>query len=140
MIGMVETYVKTNVFEQEYQLHSVATRLGHAPAILGYNPTTKIMVTELIQPMCISDMYGEDPKQVPDHIWKKIKKIVKDLYDSGIEYVDITGYNFIEDVRGRVWIIDFGHCKLTHAKSNRDQWVERFIADSQLCDWHPDFC
>lgn len=138
---MNETYIKKGVSEQEYQLHSIATRLGHAPAIFSYNRKTRIMITELIQPMCISDMYGEDPKLVPKHIWKKIKHIVKDLYDvGGIEYVDITGYNFIEDVCGRVWIVDFGHCKHISAKSTRDQWVERFIADSNFCGWHPEFC
>lgn len=122
-------------------MQCIAAKLGHAPEVIKYDQGTKTLSMKKL-PMCICDMYGANAKDVPKGIWIEIKKIVSDLYDHGLEYVDITGYNFIEDESGRVWIIDFGHCKkrdVADADSKPDAFVQRFITDAEFCEWNPEF-
>jgi len=135
----MDYYTKHNVSEQEYKMHSVGERLGYAPRIISYNAAAKTLTTELIKPMCIADMYGDKASDVPPHIWPKIKKIVSDLYRHGFEYVDITGYNFIEDSKQRVWIVDFGHCRPIGENHEPNAFVHSFIHNASFIGWNPDF-
>ena len=68
---------------------------------------------------------------------EKIKNIIQILYDSGIIYPDITGYNFIESRRSKninVWIFDFEHAEILPKPND---FVEAFLGG--LNDWNPDF-
>ena len=89
---------------------------------------------EKIDALCVADMYGEDVEKLPNWIWEEIVRILTVLYTcEGIEYVDITPYNFIE-VNGKVWIIDFGHAYFTKPKN----WFLRDILKGEK-GWNPDF-
>jgi hypothetical protein len=68
------------------------------------------MRTRKINALSVADMYGADFEKVPATIISQIRDIIKKLYQAGIIYPDITGYNFIQDSNDRVWIVDFEHC------------------------------
>lgn len=104
-----EIYIKKNVSLKEYEIHKLAEKhFDFVPKIFSYNMTTLELKMQLIKPMCIADFYGDESHQVPSRIFNEIRSIIKMLMEKGIIYQDITGYNFIEDSNGKVWIIDFG--------------------------------
>ena len=75
--------------------------------------------------MSVSDYYGETADQVDEELFSKIRKIIQTLYDHDILYIDITGYNFIEN-NNKLWIIDFEHATYNHPRK-RDEFVEKFL-------------
>jgi serine/threonine-protein kinase RIO1 len=92
---------------------------------------------ENLNEMCIADMYGEDPKDIPKIVWDQIRVILKILYfDEGIEYIDITGYNFIEK-KGKVYIIDFGDAIYTKKNKEMNWFLSYFLGGHN--GWNPDF-
>jgi len=50
-------------------------------------------------------------------------------------YIDITGYNFIEN-DNKLWIIDFGHATYNYPRK-MDEFVEKFLAGHN--GWNPEF-
>ena len=70
---------------------------------------------------------------------------IKILYEDGFNYVDITGYNFIQDANGKVWIIDFEHCFCKGSYNifnNIEKKYVKFIEDfiyNNLDSWNRDF-
>ena len=80
-------------------------------------------------------MYGDSPKRIPKYIFDEIRIIIKSLYDHGIIYPDITGYNFIE-CDGKIWIVDFGHAYFKKENAN-DLFVTKFIKGHDR--WNPHF-
>ena len=136
---MNDYYIKENVEENEYNMHKYVynLKLFHVPKIISYDNKNKIMIMEKIDGMNVSDMYGEDAKNVPDEIFEIIVNIIKTLKLHGIEYPDITGYNFIEDKHnyGKIWIIDFEHSKINKNITNKHI--------NSICNyvkkWNPDF-
>jgi tRNA A-37 threonylcarbamoyl transferase component Bud32 len=90
-------FTKHNVSEKEYKTHKLIYNLKivNVPKIYSYDKKNKIMVMEKIFGMNISDEYGEEAKNVPPDIFKTTQEIIKKLYYFGIEYPDITVYNFI---------------------------------------------
>lgn len=133
-------FTKKNVGEKEYKIHQLIYNLKivNVPKIYKYDKKNKIMVMEKIFSMNISDEYGEDPKDVPIEIFKTIQKIIKKLYYFGIEYPDITGYNFMS-YNNKMYIIDFEHCSFFSNKNtkNIDPFVKEFI--NGLCEWNPNY-
>ena len=107
-------YVKNNVSEHEYNMQKHVYDLGivNVPKILYYCAQTQRMAMNRVGKMSISDMYGEDAKLVPDDIFKTISSIIQLLIKHNIVYPDLTGYNFVEDTNGEIWIIDFEHASL----------------------------
>ena len=109
-------YIKQNVEENEFMMHKYVYDLNlfNVPKIISYDNENKIMTMEKINGMNVSDMYGENAEDVPDEIFDIIVDIINTLKTHGIEYPDITGYNFIEDKNsyGKIWIIDFEHSKI----------------------------
>ena len=127
-----EIYTKKNVSFKEYQIHKLAEdHYDFVPKIFSYNMTTLELKMQLIKPMCISDFYGDESHKVPSKIFDKIRYILNMLMDIGIIYQDITGYNFIEDVNGKVWIIDFGDALLF------DPFVIEFLNGSN--NWNKNY-
>lgn len=113
--------------------------------VIDYNETTHELTMEKIDNMCVSDMYGEDFKNVPLNIVEKIRNIIRMLYDDGFCYPDITGYNFIEDSNGTVWIIDFEHCFckgsyniLSNKEKEHIKFIEKFNS-GEAQSWNPEF-
>ena len=102
-------FVKVVSSPLEIELQTIAASYGFAPHIRSKNGLTVEM--DSIDGMSVADLYSDDPAAVPDSIWAEIRRILTILYEKeGIEYVDITGYNFmVENGTEKVWIIDFGH-------------------------------
>ena len=90
-----------------YQLNIV-----NVPEIIEYDDKSNIMVMKKIDNNNLSDNYGDDATDIPDELFEQVVKIVRNLVLHNIEYPDLTGYNFVEDSDGKVWIIDFEHSKL----------------------------
>lgn len=144
---MSEIYVKKGVCVNEYKLYKLLQNLypHFIPKLISYDEKSKELTTEKINEMCVSDMYGENFNLVPPKLINKIRTIIKTLYDNGFNYPDITGYNFIEDSDGKVWIIDFEHCfckgsykTLSNLEKKYIQFIEDFIHNN-INEWNSDF-
>ncbi len=130
-------FIKKNVHYQEYTIHNQVNELKiNSPKIHDYNIKTSTLTMEEIPQMCISDMYGEESKDVPYYIFDEIRKIIKKLYENKIYYPDITGYNFIE-YQDKIWIIDFGDAKFITKETELSPFVLDFI--NGLNKWNPEF-
>jgi hypothetical protein len=83
-------------------------------------------------------LYGDDPADIPDWIWEQIRLIIQILYDEeGIEYVDITPYNFMESNR-KIYILDFGDARYIPETDEPINWfLEEFLEGTN--SWNPDF-
>jgi tRNA A-37 threonylcarbamoyl transferase component Bud32 len=128
--------VNPDTLTDEVELQTIAASYGFAPKV--YNTTEDEIHMEDLQEMCIADKYGEDPKDIPAYIWVSIRTIIHTLYyKEGIEYIDITPYNFIEKDK-KVYIIDFGHASYYKSKEMMNWFVKQFLEDG-INDWNPDF-
>jgi tRNA A-37 threonylcarbamoyl transferase component Bud32 len=90
---------------------------------------------ENIGDMAIAYKYGYDVEELPNDIRKQVYDLVYTLYQHGIQYTDITPYNFIEK-DGKVWIIDFGHA------SNRKrlcEYLKVLFNEGYLHGWNSEF-
>ena len=143
-------YTKENVSIYEYRMYKYLDgkrELKFIPRFYEYDKNKETMKTKKIDGMNIADMYGADFNEVPEKIIKKIRGMIKKLYDMGVIYPDITGYNFIEDSKSNIWMIDFEHSFLClykehEEKLNSDQkdhldFVRRFIQGE--AKWNPYF-
>jgi len=122
----------------EIELQQVASKYGFCPKIssVKFTDTGCEIMMEQIKSLCLADMYGDQPKSLPPFIWSKIHHIVKTLYDEeGIEYIDITPYNFIEH-EGKIYIIDFGDAYYKGTRPNN--WFHKIFLEDP-CTWNPDF-
>lgn len=124
--------------ELEIELQQVASKYGFCPKIgcVRSTDTTYEIEMEYITSMCLADMYGDKASELPPYIWPKIHHIIKTLYEEeGIEYVDITPYNFIE-LNDKIYIIDFGDA---YYKGTRPRnWFHKEFLENP-CSWNPDF-
>ena len=119
---------------REVRLQQVAANLGLSPNVLKTDNKTFIEM-ERIDDMALAYRYGDDIEELPNDIREQVYNIVRTLYDHGIQYIDITPYNFIEK-DGRVWIIDFGHA------SNRKRlipYLRKMFNEGYLHEWNADF-
>jgi tRNA A-37 threonylcarbamoyl transferase component Bud32 len=130
---------KTEI-ENEIELQQISAKRGLSPKIIDYTYNEKgcIINMENLNEMCIADKYGDLPEHISKDIWRQIHDIIEYLYETeGIEYIDITPYNFIEK-EGQVYIIDFGHAKYTNDNQNVNWFLNEFIND-RIKQWNPDF-
>lgn len=130
---------------REIEMQEIASNYNFSPKIINsiitFNKKDEKYIgnitMENLQEMCIADMYGENPKDIPKKIWDQIRVILKILYfNEGIEYIDITGYNFIEK-NGKVYIIDFGDA-IYSKKDKEINWFLKYFLDGHN-GWNPDF-
>lgn len=132
-------YIKQKVEENEFNMHKYVYNLNlfNVPKIISYDKENKVMTMEKINGMNVSDMYGENAEDVPDEIFEIIVNIIKTLKTHGVEYPDITGYNFIEDKNsyGKIWIIDFEHSKININITNPNI----ISICNYVKKWNPDF-
>ena len=130
-------FKKTASSPLEIELQQVASRHGFSPKVLSVNGLFFEM-EDLAAP-CLADKYGDKIDDIPQSIWDEIVHILVILYEvEGIEYIDITPYNFIE-CDGKVWIIDFGHAFYTTDDKKPMNWFLRDLLDTQEKAWNPDF-
>jgi len=55
----------------------------------------------------LADKYGDFYDDLPEHVKLKTKEIIVELYKYGVVYPNVTGYNFIEDVNKKIWLVNF---------------------------------
>ena len=119
----------------ETELQDVAASYGFAPKIHRLDGNVAQM--DSVEGLCLADIYTDDPAEIPDPVWHDIERILAVLYErEGIEYVDITSYNFMKDTQGKIWIIDFGDAYYSQT-DNRNWFHEEFL--DGINAWNPDF-
>jgi tRNA A-37 threonylcarbamoyl transferase component Bud32 len=124
------------------EIQRIAASLLVAPAVISTDNETYIDM-EYIDEMCIADKWGEDLGELDADLAKSIRygiwHILLSLHAAGIEYLDVTPYNFIEK-DGRVWVIDFDDVNLL-AKGCRTQntYLKAIIDGSRPFEWNPLF-
>jgi len=133
------THFYKKVSKQEYEIYKYVHDLQiiNIPKLWDYNESTGIMITEKIPNMSVSDYYGDNPTKVPKWIFNEIRKIVTTLYKHNVEYIDITGYNFIEH-ENKIWIIDFGHATFINPKIPTNDFLKKFMK-KKVYEWNSDF-
>lgn len=133
-------FIKSNVEFTEYAIHKIVYSLGivNVPKIIHYDKEKKQLTMQKIHNDCLSNIYGENAYDIPLHIFSQVRNIITNLHYHHIEYPDITGYNFMEDHSGKIWIIDFGHAK---CRDIHDTTENPFIIDfiNGLNEWNPEF-
>ena len=125
----------------ETELQEIAAKYGFAPKIQRIDGNVVQMDT--VEGMCLADLYTDDPSKISNAAWFQIESILETLFEcEGIEYVDITSYNFMEDKDGKIWIIDFGHAYYTPKKKGEPatNWFLRSVLSGESGKaWNPDF-
>lgn len=123
--------------ESEIEFQTIASRYDFCPKILKTEEDGDIVriFMEDIEEEPLVHHYGEDPEDVPEWIWDEIRRMVQTLYEEeGIEYVDITPYNFIEK-NDRIYMIDFGDARYTNGTP--DWFLSGFLEGEN--SWNPDY-
>lgn len=128
--------------ENEIELQKIAAKHNISPKIIDYtfDEMGCIIRMENLNEMCLADKYGDLPEHISKDIWRQIHDIIEYLYEQeGIEYIDITPYNFIEK-GGKVYIIDFGHARYTSEDNTvKINWFLNEFINDRINEWNPDF-
>lgn len=139
--GYKNRLIKSNVEFKEYAIHKIVYNLEivNVPKIFNYDKKTKQLTMQKISNDCLSNIYGENVCDIPLKVFSQVREIIRKLYYNNIEYPDITGYNFMEDHSGKIWIIDFGHakCKDIYDTKEDDPFIIKFI--NGLNEWNPNY-
>jgi tRNA A-37 threonylcarbamoyl transferase component Bud32 len=134
----MKPFVKTvdpSTIENEVELQKVAIMYGYSPQIIAVTDD-EIFMEDLEAP-CLADIYGDEAAAIPEWIWDSIRTMLHSLYTyEGIEYTDITGYNFIEKDE-KIYLIDFGHARYK-SRDKPMNWFLREFLDGENA-WNPDF-
>ena len=132
-------YVKQNVNHREYFMQKYIYNLDivNIPEIIEYNSDSKIMVMKKVGKDNLSYTYGEDADDIPNELFSQVVKIVRTLVLHNIEYPDLTGYNFVEDIDGTVWIIDFEHSSMMTSKLVNNIHIQNICNGDKT--WNPEF-
>lgn len=132
-------YVKQDVNHKEWFMQQYVYQLNivNIPEIIEYNDESKIMVMKKAGTNNLSDTYGENAADVPNELFDQVVKIVRILVLNGIEYPDLTGYNFIEDSNGKVWIIDFEHSSIMTSTQVNNIHIQNICNGYKK--WNPEF-
>jgi RIO-like serine/threonine protein kinase len=132
--------VSNDKAELEIELQSIASTYGFSPKIHRVTTDDNWTYIEMdkIQGDTLYTLYGDDPEDIPDMVWEQIRLIIQMLYDEeGIEYVDITPYNFMES-NGKIYVIDFGDARYIPETDEPINWfLEEFLEGTN--SWNPDF-
>lgn len=126
--------INPNTREVEFQ--TIAADLGFSPNVIGVQKKNDhwMVAMEDLGEMNLADYYGTDPSDIPEWIWDAIRAMVRTLLGEGIEYRDITAYNFI--LKGDdVFMIDFGDAR--EREDELDPFVEKFLNGKN--SWNPDY-
>lgn len=131
-------FVKTvdpSMIQNEVELQKVAIMYGYSPQIISV--TDDEIYMEDLEAPCLADVYGDEPEAIPEWIWDSIRSMLHSLYTyEGIEYTDITGYNFIEKDE-KIYLIDFGHARYKSRDRPMNWFLKEFLDGENA--WNPDF-
>lgn len=126
----------------EYELQSyISSKYYFTPKTLSINwiDTHVEIVMEKIKAQTLFERFGDETTDIPDWVWFEMRRIVTLLYtEEGIEYIDITPYNFMIDVNDKIWIIDFGHAYYTDVSRPINWFLTEFIYE-EVKNFNPDF-
>lgn len=129
--------ILTDDADLEIEIQTIAAGYGFSPRILKTEEgvgTVQVYMEDIEEDPLVTS-YGEDPNDIPKWIWDEIRFMVRTLYEEeGIEYVDITPYNFIEK-DGRIYMIDFGDARY---KEGEPDWFLAEFLDGEN-SWNPDY-
>lgn len=130
-------FVKYDVDPSEYKIHKDVYDLDIilTPKPILYDADKRILVLEHITGMSVSDLHGEGADLIAAELFERIRSMVRTLAERGIEYRDITGYNFMMDDDGRLWIIDFEHA--ARKEKITDDFVDQFLRGRNA--WNEEF-
>ena len=138
--GRPAVFTKDMKTPLEAELQDVAASHDFAPKILRKDGNSLQME---YKGQCLADIYGDDATEIPDDIWERIEHMLAVLFErEGIEYVDITSYNFLEDTNGNIWIIDFGdayYTSNTRGEPATNWFLRSVLAGDFGKAWNPDF-
>lgn len=134
---------KIDNIQLEITIQKISSLYGFTPKIIStyFDDDYYYIEMENLNSMCLADKYGEKSNNIPKKFWKQIKNIIKKLYElEGIEYIDITPYNFIEK-NDIIYLIDFGHAYFTDKYSTEPQnwFLKYFLENEKLFSFNPDF-
>lgn len=123
----------------EVEIQRCVHKYGFTPEIydVDFADDDCIISMEDLEAECLADKYGDLAEHIPTKYWEQIRTILAILFErEGIEYIDITPYNFIEK-NDKIYIIDFGDAYYTH-KSKEVNWFLKEVLDGHN-GWNPDF-
>ena len=136
-----DAYIKQNVSLNEFILARIVGNAGIAntPDIIDYDEILKIMkMKKLNDCISLADFYGDDDTDIPENMYEEVRNIIKKLTNIGIDYVDITGYNFmVNPLTMKLYIIDFEHAYVRNPTVHIDSFIESFI--NGFSGWNPQF-
>ena len=132
LVKICENNEKT---KNEIKMQILSNKIILCPKIIDHfiHDNKIYILMDKIKGKTLYDLYGCEKKNIPDIIWKDIRKIIYTLYYNNIHYIDISPFNFIVDDLGKVYIIDFGDaykCKV--------DWFLKDFLDGEN-SWNPDF-
>jgi len=147
---MSNIFIKYNVNYNEYFIHEHCYYLLenlsknknskiniYIPKIISYCKNSKILKMQKISGDNISNIYGEDINNIPINIITIIRQCIYLFNQYNIDYIDITGYNFMLDKHEKLWIIDFEHAICRKENEVTNKFLLNFI-NGEL-SWNPDF-
>ncbi len=123
---------KGGMTSKEIAIQRVAAELGVAPAIRRVLENGVVLMDRIVG-SSVADFYGVGG-HMPATVWVQIRHILQRLWNHGIEYVDVTPYNFmLEYANSRIWIIDFEHARqvrmdrhLRDVLEGSEEWNKKF--------------
>ncbi len=121
---------------REIHLQTIGSTIKVSPHIVrSYQDSERFyVVMKRIKGHTIADLFGANRLDTPQWIWDEIRRILKELFVNGVEYIDVTPYNFmIEDISEKIYVIDYGHAK----KIEINWFLNTFINGSNK--WNPEF-
>lgn len=129
------------VTAKEVFFQKIAAAHGLAPRVLDTDYRTFITM-EKIEGMSVADFYGDEAEQVghiPAAVLNEAYALVHRLYfELDIEYVDVTGYNFMRSAAdGKLWIIDFEHA--TFRGHEMHAYTHELFDAGTITKWNPEF-
>ena len=105
--------------------------------IFNYNQEKKELTMQKIIGDNLANIYGEEIENIPIKIIDTIRKFINILNSYFVEYIDITGYNFMLDKNENLWIIDFEHSNYREVNGEINEYLNEFINGENK--WNPYF-
>lgn len=135
-------FIDKNANKEEIELQTyISNKYNFCPKIYNciYTQRGIQIIMEKIEGKTLYEKYSDQACDIPESIWKSIHNIINILYyQEGIEYIDISPYNFIVKDE-KVYIIDFGHAYWTGKDKNIQNWfLKKFILE-EINEFNPDF-
>lgn len=138
-MSVFKKQVQTDKVQQEVLLQMFSSNEGFSPNVQKIVPGengTSIIWMDAIEGKTLYELYGDSPHDIPPGLWNRIRLNLQVLYiEYGIQYVDVTPYNFMMDSNDRLWIVDFGDATIHEKELNwflvdlfdgRDEWNSDF--------------